>query len=177
VINFAAAARMLAPPAPTTASNSERNGQALFSQIGCNLCHSTTMTTGAALFPALSNMQFHPYSDFALHHMGSTLADGVNQGGAGPDQFRTAPLWGVGQRLFFLHDGRTADLLRAIEDHFSQGTSCVAASAATAASTDATTTNAGGNQSCASEANQVINNFNRLRNSQQQDILNFLRSL
>jgi CxxC motif-containing protein (DUF1111 family) len=174
-VNFAATARMLAPPAPTTASPSELNGQALFSQIGCNLCHSTLLTTGQSIFPALSNTQFHPFSDFALHHMGSNLADGINQGGAGPDQFRTAPLWGVGQRLFFLHDGRTSDLLRAIEDHFSQGTNCVGGSTGPAAAS--TNNGGGGSQSCASEANQVINNFNRLRPSQQQDVLDFLRSL
>jgi len=107
--------------------------------------------------------------------MGSNLADGINQGGAGPDQFRTAPLWGVGQRLFFLHDGRTSDLLRAIEDHFSQGTNCVGGSTGPAAAS--TNNGGGGSQSCASEANQVINNFNRLRPSQQQDVLDFLRSL
>jgi hypothetical protein len=115
------------------------------------------------------------YPNFALHHMGSALADGVNQGGAGPDQFCTAPLWGVGQRLFFLHDGRTSDLLKAIEDHFSPGTSCVPGSTTTA--TAAETAGSGFGPPCASEANQVINNFNRLRDSQQQDILNFLRSL
>jgi CxxC motif-containing protein (DUF1111 family) len=38
--------------------------------------------------------------------MGTSLADNIPQGSAGPDEFRTAPLWGVGQRLFFLHDGR-----------------------------------------------------------------------
>jgi CxxC motif-containing protein (DUF1111 family) len=84
-----------------------------------------------------------------LHHMGSGLADGVSQGGAGPDQFRSAPLWGLGQRLFFLHDGRASDLMQAIEDHASQG----------------------------SEANVVIRNFNGLTESQKQDLLNFLRSL
>jgi CxxC motif-containing protein (DUF1111 family) len=81
--------------------------------------------------------------------MGSGLADGVSQGGAGPDQFRTAPLWGLGQRLFFLHDGRTSDLVKAIEDHAGPG----------------------------SEANAVIRIFNGLTESQQQDLLNFLRSL
>ena len=63
-------------------------------------------------FAGMSNITYHPYSDFALHHMGSRLSDGINQGAAGPDQFRTAPLWGLGQRLFFLHDGRTSDLLQ-----------------------------------------------------------------
>ena len=49
--------------------------------------------------------------------MGVGLADNVSQGGAGGDQFRTAPLWGLGQRIFLLHDGRTTDLMNAIQNH------------------------------------------------------------
>lgn len=64
-------------------------------------------------------MVFHPYSDIAIHTMGTGLADGVIQANAGPQQFRTAPLWGAGQRLFFLHDGRTSDLTVAIAAHAS----------------------------------------------------------
>ena len=45
------------------------------------------------------------------------LADNIIQGPAGPDEFRTVPLWGVGKRIFFLHDGRTNDLLQAILAH------------------------------------------------------------
>ena len=59
-----------------------------------------------------SNVTFQPLSDFALHSMGKGLADGVSQGNASGTEFRTAPLWGVGQRIFFLHDGRTNDLER-----------------------------------------------------------------
>jgi CxxC motif-containing protein (DUF1111 family) len=81
--------------------------------------------------------------------MGDGLFDGVTQGLAGTEHFRTAPLWGIGQRAFFLHDGRTSDLLVAIRQHASRN----------------------------SEANRVINNFNLLGTSDQQDILNFLRSL
>ena len=73
--------------------------------VGCVLCHWQTQTTGPSAAPSLNSVQFHPFSDFALHHMGG-LADGVTQGMAAGDQFRTAPLWGLGQRLFFLHDGR-----------------------------------------------------------------------
>jgi len=47
----------------------------------------------------------------------ATASDGITQGGAGPDEFRTAPLWGVGQCVFFLHDGRTGNLVEAIRDH------------------------------------------------------------
>jgi CxxC motif-containing protein (DUF1111 family) len=94
-------------------------------------------------------VQANLFSDLVLHHMGTNLADGISQGNAGPDQFRTAPLWGLGQRVFFLHDGRTSDLMQAIQAHASQG----------------------------SEANTVIRIFNGLTASQRQDLLNFLRSL
>jgi len=81
--------------------------------------------------------------------MGDGLADGVSQGAAGGREFRTAPLWGVGQRIFFLHDGRTKDLGQAIAQHASRG----------------------------SEANQVIQNFNALAGADKQALFNFLRSL
>lgn len=176
VVNFAAFARLLAPPTPVTSSASQLNGQKLFSTVGCALCHSPTLVTenvnGGANgpFPALQAVTYHPYSNFAIHHMGSTLADGINQGTAGPDEFRTAPLWGIGQRLFFLHDGRTSDLLAAIQAHISPGNVCA---------TTQLTVNEPSSQSqnCGSEANQVIEAFNALQTSQQQDILNFLRSL
>ena len=54
--------------------------------------------------------------------MGSGLADDIVQGDAGPDEFRTAPLWGLGERIFFLHDGRTTDMAEAIQAHRSGGT-------------------------------------------------------
>ena len=98
---------------------------------------------------ALSGVQAKLFSDLLVHSMGDGLADGVSQGAAGPEQFRTAPLWGLGQRLYFLHDGRTSDLMQAIQAHRSED----------------------------SEANRVIRNFNQLSVSDQQDILNFLRSL
>jgi CxxC motif-containing protein (DUF1111 family) len=90
-----------------------------------------------------------------VHHIGGRLADDIIQGGAGPDEFRTTPLWGVGQRLFFLHDGRTNDLLAAIKEHFSLKTGLYPAS----------------------EANGVVMNFSRLPSADQQAILDFLRSL
>jgi len=141
--------RLSAPPAPVPPTADTSAGQGSFEQAGCNLCHSETLTTTKSIFTGMSNVIFHPFSDFALHHMGQGLADGINQGLATGDEFRTAPLWGIGQRLFFLHDGRTSDLVQAIQQHASQG----------------------------SEANQVINNFNKLSTQQQQQLLDFLRSL
>jgi CxxC motif-containing protein (DUF1111 family) len=168
LINFAGFMRLTAPPTSATSSVSEKNGQALFSSIGCAMCHSPSLTTGSSRFTGMSYVTYHPYSDFALHHVGSNLADGIYQGAAGPDEFRTAPLWGAGQRLFFLHDGRTSDLLQAIEQHASPGDNCL---------TSKGRSRSGQNQSCASEANVVISKFDALSAAQKQDILNFLRSL
>lgn len=164
LVNFAAFMRLSAPPTPAPMSASAKNGANLFNAVGCGLCHTSTLTTGMSKFGGMSSISYHPYSDFALHHMGSRLSDGINQGAAGPDQFRTAPLWGLGQRLFFLHDGRTADLLQAIQAHFSECGN--------------TRFRSGPNtQSCGSEANNVVRRFNSLNRSQTQDVLNFLRSL
>ncbi|MGH9823501.1 MAG: di-heme oxidoredictase family protein [Blastocatellia bacterium] len=186
-VNFAAFMRLSAPPTPTTHTASELNGQALFSSIGCALCHTPSLTTAASPFTGMGGVTYHPYSDIAVHHMGATLADGVIQGGAGPDEFRTAPLWGVGQRLFFLHDGRTSDLLQAILMHASNNDDCTQTSFADAEQFEIVFRVQGveatykpkdvTDQFCGSEANGVIENFNRLSSSQKQDILNFLRSL
>jgi hypothetical protein len=69
---------------------------------------------------ALENVPANLYSDLLIHDMGSDLADNITQGLAQGDMFRTTPLWGIGQRLFFLHDGRTSDLLAAIKAHSSE---------------------------------------------------------
>jgi CxxC motif-containing protein (DUF1111 family) len=154
---FADFMRMLAPPVPAPPTPSTIDGRAQFINVGCAACHTPSFTTGTAIAsgssrspsPALSGQQVNLYSDLLVHHMGQGLADGITQGAAGPDEFRSAPLWGLGQRVYFLHDGRTSNLLTAIEAHRSSG----------------------------SEANTVIQQFNNLSERQQQDILNFLRSL
>jgi CxxC motif-containing protein (DUF1111 family) len=180
VFNFTEFIRLTAPATPAPPTPSTIHGSKLFNSIGCALCHSPSLTTAASGFTGMSNVAYAPYSDFALHHMGANLADGINQGAAGPDQFRTAPLWGLGQRLFFLHDGRTPDLLQVIKDHFSPGRYC--AQAASVQSFEVLTINGvfepeSQSQFCGSEANKVVNNFKALSPSDQQDILNFLRSL
>jgi len=166
IVNFAAFMRLSAPATPAPPTASTVNGSNLFSSIGCALCHSPSLTSGASPYTGMGGVAYQPYSDFALHHMGSGLADGINQGAAGPDQFRTAPLWGVGQRLFFLHDGRTADLLQAITEH-GDPSSCQSQRARWGET----------EQGCGSEADAVIRNFKALSPTQIQDILNFLRSL
>lgn len=148
IVNFAAFMRLLAGPTQVNPT-AQTAGANAFNNVGCDLCHIKTHTTASSIFTGQSDQPFSPFSDVALHDMGQGLADDVSQGSADGDQFRSAPLWGIGQRIFFLHDGRTADLLQAIEQHASQG----------------------------SEANTVIHNFNALPALQQQEILNFLRSL
>ncbi|MGA7921615.1 MAG: di-heme oxidoredictase family protein [Candidatus Acidiferrales bacterium] len=147
---FAAFMRMLAPPTPATPTPSAIQGQQMFNLVGCVMCHTQTlMTAQSTEAAALNSVPANLFSDLLVHNMGQGLADGVTQGQADGFHFRTTPLWGVGQRVFFLHDGRTSDLMQAILAHQSQG----------------------------SEANQVIHNFNRLQPFEQQAILDFLRSL
>jgi CxxC motif-containing protein (DUF1111 family) len=150
---FAVFMRFLAPPVPSAdtpgGAASITNGSALFTAVGCAQCHTPSFKTGNTSAAALRNRRVNLFSDLLLHKMGTGLADGVRQGQAGPQEFRSAPLWGLGQRLFFLHDGRTSDLLMAIAAH----------------------------QSAGSEANGVISRFDSLTAGQRQDLLNFLRSL
>jgi CxxC motif-containing protein (DUF1111 family) len=162
---FANFMRFLAPPptgsvvlnGTTVPQNSITNGLAQFKAVGCATCHnptpgntqvssSTSKTSGPG---SLSLAPVNAFSDIEIHHMGTTLADNVSQGGAGGDQFRTAPLWGLGQRIFLLHDGRTLDLNAVIAAHESNG----------------------------SEATNVEENFDNLSPQNKQDLLNFLRSL
>jgi CxxC motif-containing protein (DUF1111 family) len=153
VEKFAIFMRFLAPPTPSSttpgSARSITSGSRLFTTTGCALCHTPSLTTGNAAVAALRNKTVNLFSDLLTHDMGVGLADGVSQGEAGPREFRTAPLWGLGQRLFFLHDGRTSDLITAIRAHRSTG----------------------------SEGSGVVANFNGLSENQKQDLLNFLRSL
>jgi CxxC motif-containing protein (DUF1111 family) len=137
---FAEFMRALPPPdanAGEDVASEDLAGRRIFDNLGCNLCH-TPKLAGVPLF-----------SDLLLHDMGEGLQDGITQGNAGPREFRSAPLWGVGQRLFFLHDGRAQDLREAIQAHGSEQ----------------------------SEANAVINRFQALTPGDQRALLDFLRSL
>jgi CxxC motif-containing protein (DUF1111 family) len=150
---FAMFMRFLAPPtpSPTTPGGavSIAAGRTLFGSTGCAFCHTPSFTTGNTALAVLRNQPVPLYSDLLIHDMGVGLADGISQGEANGREFRTAPLWGLGQRVFFLHDGRTANLLTAIRAHASVG----------------------------SEANGVVGNVASLSEKQKQDLLNFLRSL
>lgn len=165
-------------PAPLTASASK--GKQLFSTVGCALCHTPSFQTLGTTNPVTPSQEIGPqvkalrgqtvnlYSDLLVHGMGATLADNIVQGNAGPDEFRTTPLWGLGQRLFFLHDGRTSDLMVAIEDHFSR----IFSDGGDNPAKDLHSFTYG-----PSEANAVILRFNALSETDKQSILDFLRSL
>ena len=150
---FAIFMRLLKPPVQQVSGPNTVgivNGEAIFTEVGCAKCHKIAFTTGSSsITPSLNNAQVKLYSDLAVHHMGTGLADNIQQGTAQGTQFRTAPLWGVGQRLFFLHDGRTSNIASAITSHASAG----------------------------SEANAVIANYNALSTADKQNLIYFLRSL
>jgi CxxC motif-containing protein (DUF1111 family) len=152
---FAQFMRLLAPPVPSTTTpggaTSINNGRNLFTSIGCAVCHTPSInrTQPSKITGSLGSQTVSAFSDFEIHHMGTRLADNVSQGNAGGDQFRTAPLWGLGQRAFFLHDGSQTSVYSAIDSHRSNG----------------------------SEASQCATNYFSLSTTQQQDVLNFLRSL
>ncbi len=140
--------RYSAPPPPPQGGPQGR-GPMLFDQVGCTMCHTPQFQTGKSSTPALSQKPVLLFSDLALHQMGQGLADGISQGSAQPDEFRTAPLWGLADRIFLLHDGRTKDLLEAIRQHDSPG----------------------------SEASTATRNFGALSPQDKQALLNYLRTL
>lgn len=109
--------RFIAPPVPLPPTVGSQAGQIVFDQIRCGACHVPAMTTGQAPSPALSFRPVNLYSDLLLHDMGDGLADGVRQGQASGSQWRTAPLWGLRFRTFYLHDGRSRSIDEAIRLH------------------------------------------------------------
>src|SRR5207247_8593703 len=115
---FAFCMRFLAPPPPSPdtpgGAASIGRGRLLFGAVGCTLCHTPVLRTGPSTVEALSDKPARLFSDLLVHGMGPGLADDIVQGQAGGDEFRTAPLWGLGKRILFLHDGRTTELLEAI---------------------------------------------------------------
>jgi Di-haem oxidoreductase, putative peroxidase len=172
--------RFVDAPQPATLSASAQHGKDVFNAVGCALCHTPSFKTPGTPAPASPSEEIGPhsvalrgqevnlFSDLLVHHMGATLADNIVQGNAGPDEFRTTPLWGLGTRLFFLHDGRTSDLKVAIQDHFSRRFS----DGGDNPSKDYRSYTYG-----PSEANGVVERFNDLSEADKQAVLDFLRSL
>lgn len=131
-------------------------GENIFAQIGCNICHVSSITTsppgtiingGAFVVPdALGNKIIHPFGDFLLHDIGT--GDGIVQNGGQStrNKVRTAPLWGLRTRNRLMHDGLSLTMNDAILRH-------------------------------AGEATFVINNYRFLSTRQRNNLLTFLRSL
>jgi CxxC motif-containing protein (DUF1111 family) len=101
-----------------------KRGKLIFKQVGCESCHVSTFTTELnSEIPELSNQKIHPYTDLLLHDMGDELADNRPDYKANGNEWRTAPLWGIGLieivngHLSFLHDGRAKSLEEAILWH------------------------------------------------------------
>ena len=125
-------------------------GPALFEQARCAACHVPSLRTRADFpVPQLAGIQAPLYSDLLLHDMGEALADGISEGGAGPREWRTAPLIGLRFQRSFLHDGRARDIEQAVLGHAGAG----------------------------SQANGSVQAFLALTPRQQQQLVDFVASL
>jgi CxxC motif-containing protein (DUF1111 family) len=120
--------RTLAVPAMRTPEAGDvRAGAAAFDELGCSSCHVTSFTTGEDGIAALSNQSIAPYTDLLLHDMGVGLADDRPDFEATGQEWRTAPLWGLGLiddvngERFLLHDGRARTIEEAILWHGGEG--------------------------------------------------------
>lgn len=128
--DFMAATR--APGRQNPIPAAAQRGDPLFTSVGCAVCHTRTLTTaapgtlingGAFTVPtALGNKIIHPFSDFALHNIGT--GDGIvqNAGQTSANQIRTAPLWGIRARNRLMHEGLTITIFDCIQLHAGQGT-------------------------------------------------------
>jgi hypothetical protein len=171
--------RFVDAPRPAPMSASAQHGKELFSSVGCALCHTPSFKTPGTTSPAspldeigphsvaLRGQTVNLFSDLLIHHMGATLADNIVQGNAGPDGFRTIRhlfgAWGNDCSSFM--NGRTSDLMVAIQDHFS----CRFSDGGDNPAKDFRSYTYG-----PSEANGVVERFNNLSETDKQAILDFL---
>src|SRR5262249_31286278 len=104
------------PASPSRVSDVAKQGEALFHSIGCAFCHYSGYTAVSPI-AAIDGQSVEIYSDLLLHDIGT--GDGVVQGDAQGNEFRTPPLW-VGMRHAYLHDGRVRSIPDAIDAHHGQ---------------------------------------------------------
>ena len=117
--------RTIAVPEPRNQGDaSVAAGKQHFEAYGCAACHIPTWQTASDAFhPAFADRTIHPYTDLLLHDLGAELADQKHDGQALPNEWRTAPLWGIGlipvvnEHNRYLHDGRARGLAEAILWH------------------------------------------------------------
>jgi CxxC motif-containing protein (DUF1111 family) len=120
VDGFTSFMRFLAPASRVNDRRTARTrqfGAGLFARVGCAGCHVPAMTTGNHPVGALRRQTVALWSDLLLHDMGPELADGIEQGTATGSEWRTTPLRGLSQRVFFLHDGSARTIPDAILRH------------------------------------------------------------
>lgn len=117
--------RTLKAPIPRNPSDPKvLEGKQIFRNLNCGACHNEEWTTPSSNISALSNKTFYPYTDLLLHNMGPNLDDGVTEGSAETNEWKTPPLWGLGLspdsqggEYFLMHDGRAKSIEEAILLH------------------------------------------------------------
>jgi len=112
------------PARRDVADSGVKRGAELFAGAQCAVCHVPELRTGRfSNLPQLSDQVFHAYTDLLLHDMGEELADGRPDFAAGPRDWRTPALWGLGLSqtvsgsTAMLHDGRARNVSEAILWH------------------------------------------------------------
>jgi CxxC motif-containing protein (DUF1111 family) len=118
--NFENFMRFLGPPPRGEITAQVMRGEAIFREVGCAQCHTPAMQTGPNPIAPLDQKTVPLFSDLLLHDVGT--GDGIVQGGAGADELRTSPLWGLRMSHPFLHDGSAATIEEAIRRHAGEAT-------------------------------------------------------
>jgi CxxC motif-containing protein (DUF1111 family) len=113
--NFESFMRLLAPVARSHSNEDTREGEGIFSAIGCAACHVPVLETGPSTNPLFHRRRVELFSDLLLHDIGT--GDGIQQAAAEADEIRTPALWGLRFRRPLLHDGSAATIAAAIERH------------------------------------------------------------
>jgi CxxC motif-containing protein (DUF1111 family) len=113
--NFASFMKFLAPIARGPIDETVRNGERLFSAMGCAACHTPALTTGPSANPLFNRVPVPLFSDLLLHDIGT--GDGIQQEAGAPEEIRTPALWGLRFRRPLLHDGSAATIEDAISRH------------------------------------------------------------
>ena len=113
--NFASFMKFLAPIARGPIDEDARNGERVFSAIGCSACHTPSLTTGPSSNPLFNRVAVPLFSDLLLHEVGT--GDGIQQASGQPEEIRTPALWGLRFRRPLLHDGASATIEDAITRH------------------------------------------------------------
>jgi len=113
--NFASFMKFLAPIARGPIDEAARNGERVFSAIGCSACHAPALTTGPSANPLFNRVAVPLFSDLLLHDIGT--GDGIQQASGMPEEIRTPALWGLRFRRPLLHDGSAATIEDAIGRH------------------------------------------------------------